>query len=319
MKYFRISFIVITALIYTSCGPAVKFIPSGSNKEPKTNNYQVLVLAPDNKLSNDCEIIGEISVHDSGISINCGFDVVLSNAIEQAKKVGADAIKIIEVKKPDMISTCYRIKALAISYKGPKSDSLTLDKLLAPLDSSNSAFISFSDCYICNDYGDVNSLSKQKTKINLVPFFAFTVYADGTNEVVHYPITESRITPHFLNLLEGYDWNANLIVKDSDDYKKYFKYYTDLFNDFIRGKGNPLTWGQNASIELNDTSSVIYIPFAIEREAQHNVRARFYTLIANSKGKIIFSRCFDFEPQIWSRDFNSFANDIEGRLPLAND
>jgi hypothetical protein len=92
-----------------------------------------------------------------------------------------------------------------------------------------------------------------------------------------------------------------------------------LLNDILSGKGNPLDWGQNASIDIEDTTSIIYIPFAIEREAQHNVRARFYTLIANSKGKIIFCRCFDYDPQIWSKDFNAFANDVEGKLPLAKD
>lgn len=310
---------ILISLFIISCGPSIKVTSSGETREPKSKDYKMLVLDINDRLPDKCVSLGEISVYDAGLAEHCSYKEVLSKAIKQAKTMGADAIKLTEVLKPDFWCTCYRIKALAIAYNVPGNDSITYEKPLAPPDSSEVSFISFDDCYPCIDLGNLNSLSKTNTKINLLPFFIYTVSPDGRHNVIDYPIIESRMKPHFQRLLKSYNWRVNYISNESDNLNACVNYYGDLLTDIISGKGNPLDWGKKTSIDLEDTNSIIYIPFAVEREAQHHVNGRFYVLIADSKGKIQFCRCFDYNPLEWSSHFNSFANDIEKRLPLASE
>ena len=55
-------------------------------------------------------LVGKSSIGDSGFSTNCNYEVVLQKAKEEARKAGGNAIKITEHKKPDILSSCHRIK-----------------------------------------------------------------------------------------------------------------------------------------------------------------------------------------------------------------
>ncbi|MCU7495634.1 MAG: hypothetical protein HF314_02280 [Ignavibacteria bacterium] len=317
MKYFNLLLISsIVSFTFFSCGPAVNVTSLKENRPPKPKDYNMIIAEPEDRLIDECVPLGQINVFDAGLAANCSFRDVLVIAIERAKKIGADAIKLIEVKKPDGFSTCYRIKAMAYAYHGPAVDSLTYENLLAPPDASDQSFIAFNDCSSCSDFGNTGMLSKSTKNIILLPFSVTTVYENGKKELVHYPATESGIMGHLKTLLGENNQTVELIDKDTDNFDRYLKYYGQILDDCYSGKATPLGWGESASIELKDTTSVIYIPFAIEREAQHHVNARFYVLVADSRGKVIFSRCIGYNPILWSADINSFINETKGILPL---
>ena len=60
------------------------------------------------------QVIGDIKIGDPGLTINCNYKTVLQIAVNEAKKIGANALKITEHKLPNTLgSSCHRIKVLA--------------------------------------------------------------------------------------------------------------------------------------------------------------------------------------------------------------
>jgi hypothetical protein len=57
------------------------------------------------------KVIGEIDVDDNGFSINCGEKEVLLILKQEACSIRADMINLEEIKRPDIGSSCYRVKA----------------------------------------------------------------------------------------------------------------------------------------------------------------------------------------------------------------
>lgn len=55
---------------------------------------------------------------DTGFSTDCSFNSNLKKAQKIARENGANIVKIIESKKPDLWSTCYRMKIDFYQYKG---------------------------------------------------------------------------------------------------------------------------------------------------------------------------------------------------------
>jgi len=72
---------------------------------------------------NEIEILGKAKVFDTGFSVKCDEEFVLSILRKEACALGADVINITEEKYPDSWSTCYRAKAEFIRLR--KSQSLT--------------------------------------------------------------------------------------------------------------------------------------------------------------------------------------------------
>ena len=308
---YSISLMLILSIIFAGCAASVSFTPNGSARTPKPENAKITILDGDERYSDKCASLGQIEVYDAGLAVNCDFDVVVNKAVQKAQEVGADAIKITEIKKPDFISTCYRLKAIALAYDGP--DSATEEKILAAPDER---FLLFSNANPCGDYGDSTRLSQAFSKINLIPFFAFTCYDNGRTSLVKYPLTESRIQEHIWLLLAGNLKNTIRIEKSAKDFDTYLDYFTKVAENARKGDGSPLTWGAPLTLAGLDSTAIIYIPIGIERESQRHVQARFYVLLANCRGQIFFARSFEYRPDKWSKDLKSFASDVEGRLPL---
>ncbi len=77
--------------------------------------------------------IGTVKIGDTGISTNCGWDVVIEKAKTEARKSGGNVLKIIEHIPPSMLgSTCDRIQAKILKIENPQ-DLITLRENKAPL------------------------------------------------------------------------------------------------------------------------------------------------------------------------------------------
>ena len=90
-------------------------------------------ILDDAKISSNCEvqfeknapvdssrdkIIGEVKLGDSGFSTSCGEDDALAILKKEACGAGANVVNIIEEKRSDIISSCYRVTALLIKTTG---------------------------------------------------------------------------------------------------------------------------------------------------------------------------------------------------------
>lgn len=107
-----ISPIIITAWIFiSSCNPTIS--TSLSNTYPPLDyKHEVVVIGMEQEQPPDAEVLGQVKIGDSGFTTNCGYDIVLEKAKLEARKVGGNAIKIIEHNPPTIMgSNCHRIRA----------------------------------------------------------------------------------------------------------------------------------------------------------------------------------------------------------------
>ncbi len=110
--------VILTSLttLFYSCSPKIGSIIN-SKQIPLSENDFVLVLQKDDSFNNDGKEIGTIKSGDNGFSINCTYFEVIDKLKQLARQNGANIIKIIEHRSPDLSSTCERITAKI--YKVP--------------------------------------------------------------------------------------------------------------------------------------------------------------------------------------------------------
>lgn len=104
----------------------------------------IAVYNPKDAIPTDAKIIDDFKIGDNGFTTDCQYERVLEKAKEKAKKAGGNAIQLIEVKAPDMWSSCYRIKgnvlqiqANDLSEKLASSHSILEDDEAAGTDSTS--------------------------------------------------------------------------------------------------------------------------------------------------------------------------------------
>lgn len=75
-------------------------------------NEEVKVFGLKTVLPANVEVIGNIKIGDTGLTLNCNYEIVLENAKIEARKIGGNAIIITEHLYPNLLgSSCHRIKA----------------------------------------------------------------------------------------------------------------------------------------------------------------------------------------------------------------
>jgi len=101
------------AIVLCSCSPRIttnivrSIAPASAGQEVKI--YYLQSELPENATK-----IGRIDVGDSGFTTNCNYDAMLNVLLQEARKVGANAICITDHIKPSPLgSTCHQFSALA--------------------------------------------------------------------------------------------------------------------------------------------------------------------------------------------------------------
>ena len=110
MKKTIILTLFITVILH-SCSPKIRTHLSTESYKPLDPETEILIVNQNKKVPVDFKFIGELKIGDSGFSTDCGYSKVINDAKDSAKKSGANLIHLTEVKKPNLGSTCYRIKA----------------------------------------------------------------------------------------------------------------------------------------------------------------------------------------------------------------
>ncbi|PIE57117.1 MAG: hypothetical protein CSA34_00615 [Desulfobulbus propionicus] len=116
------TFLVLSlALLFTSCATQVDYVSNSTGNAPRPENCDIDLYLPGTTIDRDYRVIGSLFIGDAGLTIECGQTTVLQQAKAKGCQVGADAILLTEVKEPDWISTCYRLKGSMIVYSKPSS------------------------------------------------------------------------------------------------------------------------------------------------------------------------------------------------------
>ena len=191
-----------------------------------------------------------------------------------------------------------------------------LSGLLAWGCAQNSSFIGFKDTAPCGDYGDMTPARNPDSTILKFPFLT---RLDDEGRIVKqsYPKTEIEIDKHINAALRVH--HKVVIPNKQDPYLPVLgKYLQDVINTVGGRTDSPLEWGRKIPEGTLEKNTYIYFPVGIERESQERANARFYVLIADSEGKIIFARCIPYKPDFWSDNIEFFKRDVNGKLPLGD-
>ncbi len=85
---------------------------------PLDYEEEVVVLGLQDQVPASATVIGTVKVGDTGFSVNCGWDVVIEKAKEEARKSGGNVLKITKHTPPSVMgSTCDRITAQIINVE----------------------------------------------------------------------------------------------------------------------------------------------------------------------------------------------------------
>lgn len=98
---------------------AVAQLPGDTTKEIAL--YNINDSIPDGAIT-----IDNFKFGDNGFTTDCQYQRVIEKAKEKAIKAGGNAIKLTEVKQPDMWSSCYRIKGKILQVSNTDHDAKLL-------------------------------------------------------------------------------------------------------------------------------------------------------------------------------------------------
>ncbi|GAA3619105.1 hypothetical protein [Flavivirga jejuensis] len=111
--------LILLILIITSCSPRYKTLIQNTKEEPLSEKEEILVI--NNESSLDLEkasFIAEIKgpnkkFYESPKSITkgCGYTEIINDFKLESRKFGANIISIYNLKKPNSLNNCYKLKA----------------------------------------------------------------------------------------------------------------------------------------------------------------------------------------------------------------
>lgn len=120
MKQMTKMLFLITVIGITSCSPKIK--SNFTNPQPKlATDEKVALLDIEHKLPDNILKVGDLRFQDSGFSTDCSFNSLMTQARNEARKNGANIVKVVDKKKPDLWSSCYRLKIELYKYHGDVS------------------------------------------------------------------------------------------------------------------------------------------------------------------------------------------------------
>lgn len=112
--------LLVTVMGITGCSP--KVTSNLSNPQAKLSlDDQVALLDIEHKLPENVIKVGDLRFQDSGFSTDCSFNSLMARARTEARKAGANIVKVVDKKKPDLWSSCYRLKIELYRYNGDVS------------------------------------------------------------------------------------------------------------------------------------------------------------------------------------------------------
>ena len=106
-----ISSILFFAIVFTvsSCGPFVK-ATSNTSLAPLPLSTNVTVIPVEERTKIEGDYIGTIQIGENGLTIHCSYSDIHNRAKLEALKMGGDIIKVTQLIRPGILSTCFRLK-----------------------------------------------------------------------------------------------------------------------------------------------------------------------------------------------------------------
>jgi hypothetical protein len=132
----RKTLFIFISVIATSCSP--KIATSVSQGYASLNlQDKVIVYSKEETMPQNAKIIGKTSIGDSGFTTNCDYETMLEKAKNEARKNGANAIRITEHILPNFYgSSCHRIKAQLLKIENVEEEILVKNNNISTVDTA---------------------------------------------------------------------------------------------------------------------------------------------------------------------------------------
>jgi len=173
------------------------------------------------------------------------------------------------------------------------------------------------------DYGSLAAFEGTKPKVLLIPFHSFII-KDGKyrSTTDNYPSLEMSLWM-YLRIRD----NCFVLYPDSTrghfsdtgttEYEATRRFVNALMTSVLENPDSVHLWRTEAFETAVDTAALFYFPLNLERLRGDDYDSRFFTIIANSKGHIVFVRMIDdYKPGMWAKDYRHFAGDTRNRMPF---
>jgi len=106
----KVILLVVMIVLTISCAP--KIIRHGYEITQEQKNNCDIAITQNKEFTEDVtEIISRIEIDDTGFTVNCDEKEIINILKTEGCSMNADVINIIQEKRPDFWSTCYRASA----------------------------------------------------------------------------------------------------------------------------------------------------------------------------------------------------------------
>lgn len=191
----KIIFATSILIFQTSCSTMATMNVVNSLDNPNAPQFytQVEVFKSPDQIPTQYEVIGQVSVSDTGFSVDCGFSSMVKSIQEKAVVAKADGAYFKEIRPPSVWSTCYQGTADLIVYKnGEASNNRTSSKSDGP--SSGSGFLIDSDGRVATNFHVIEG--KNSFRISLgetaTDYNAVVIASDKANDIAILKIDDKK-------------------------------------------------------------------------------------------------------------------------------
>jgi hypothetical protein len=103
--------------LLAGCSTTKTYVPHLAAGPARPENYPIPLYTKDMRIPRPCEIIGELSIGDTQLTLRGGsVEEEMKTLMDTAHEKGADVVQIISLKRPDFESAHYRLEANLLSY-----------------------------------------------------------------------------------------------------------------------------------------------------------------------------------------------------------
>jgi hypothetical protein len=175
------------------------------------------------------------------------------------------------------------------------------------------------------EHGSLASFEGKKPKIILGKFTAYQVKNDNWRPSTQYYESNYISNIIYLRIKD----NCEIIYPDTNN--NFFRDTSSIASRSLSVIANGIVfsmlsnpdslqyWKCSTPIQDIDSNTYFYLPVLLENMSGDDYNPKFYTLIINNKGTIVYSQMIHkyFKPGMWAKDYMQFEGDTRGIMPLS--
>src|SRR5581483_8333854 len=116
-SFINAAFFLLLVFIFTGCATTVSYKSQSVAGKSRPAGYPIPVYTGQQKIPRPTEIIGTISINAGKFTMLGGSaGKETEKILKKAREVGADAVKLVAIEKPDFANPNYRLTADLLRY-----------------------------------------------------------------------------------------------------------------------------------------------------------------------------------------------------------